>query len=68
VVVDLAGLSRADCDTLTVLEVERDWVPAFSEMGDPAGAEHHRDVRRTDGADPVSDPRPRQQVHGGVRW
>ncbi len=37
------------------------------QSGDPAGTEHDRDLRRTDRADPVSDPRSRQQVHGRVR-
>ncbi|MGZ4415063.1 MAG: integrase core domain-containing protein [Gaiellaceae bacterium] len=33
----------------------------------PAGTQHHRDVRRPGGADPLLDPRPRQQVHSWVR-
>jgi len=30
-------------------------------------SQHHRNVCRADSADPVLDPRPRQQVHRGVR-
>jgi hypothetical protein len=37
------------------------------EWATQAGTEHHRDVRRPGGADPLLDPRPRQHVHGGVR-